>query len=56
MSDEETTYAILTRASAEELEALERFIREERPGLSRGEACRVLVREALQHMGVLGVR
>jgi hypothetical protein len=53
--DSEVTFPLLTQTDEAEREALRRFIREERPGLGEGQAARVLIREALERMGLLAL-
>ena len=37
------------------MEAVDRFIAEERPGVSRPEALRILAAEHLQHLGMMSI-
>lgn len=56
MSEYETTFPVLTQFDQAELDALKRFIAEERPDLGQGQAVRVLAREAMIGMGLLDPR
>jgi hypothetical protein len=53
MAEPDRTTPILTRVDDEEYAALLRFIREERPGMGKGDAIRLLAREQLIGMGLL---
>jgi hypothetical protein len=53
--DSETTTPLLTQLNDPEREALKRFILEERRDLGEGQAARVLIREALERMGLLAI-